>query len=47
MKQDALKQHVEKLRAYDLNRDVRIMEVCGTHTTEFFRSGEKSLFPER
>ena len=47
MKQDALKQLVEKLRAYDLNRDVRIMEVCGTHTTEFFRSGVKSLFPER
>ncbi|HPI90046.1 MAG TPA: hydrogenase formation protein HypD, partial [Spirochaetota bacterium] len=28
-----------------LDRDIRIMEICGTHTTEFFRTGVKDIFP--
>ena len=27
------------------NRDVRLMEVCGTHTVSIFRSGIRSLLP--
>ncbi len=34
------------LRSLRLERDLRIMEVCGTHTTEFFRSGVRDVFPE-
>jgi hydrogenase expression/formation protein HypD len=34
-----------RLKSVRLERDVRVMEVCGTHTTEFFRSGVKDLFP--
>jgi len=37
----------EKLRNYALEYDVNVMEVCGTHTTEFFRSGVKDIFPEK
>ncbi|MCX7680226.1 MAG: hydrogenase formation protein HypD [Spirochaetes bacterium] len=29
-----------------LRSEVRIMEVCGTHTVEFFRTGVRSLFPK-
>ncbi len=35
-----------RLKGLRLDRAVRIMEVCGTHTTEFFRTGVKDLFPE-
>ena len=33
------------LKSTRLDRDIRIMEICGTHTTEFFRSGVKDIFP--
>jgi len=35
-----------RLSGLKLDREIRIMEVCGTHTTEFFRTGVKDLFPE-
>nr|MBP7585114.1 hydrogenase formation protein HypD [Spirochaetota bacterium] len=35
-----------RLKEYRLDEKVSIMEVCGTHTTEFFRTGVKDLFPE-
>lgn len=44
---DVLTEGAEKLQQYPLTRDVKIMEVCGTHTTEFFRSGVKDIFPRR
>ncbi len=34
-----------RLSSAQLTGDVRIMEVCGTHTAEFFRTGVRSLFP--
>ncbi len=34
-----------RLKGLRLDREIRIMEVCGTHTTEFFRTGVKDLFP--
>ncbi len=34
------------LRNKRLDRELRVMEICGTHTTEFFRTGVKNIFPE-
>jgi hydrogenase expression/formation protein HypD len=34
-----------RLTSLRLDHEVRVMEVCGTHTTEFFRTGVKDLFP--
>ncbi len=34
-----------RLRELRTDREIRIMEVCGTHTTEFFRTGVRDLFP--
>lgn len=36
---------VEKVTAMS-RKDVRLMEVCGTHTTAIFRSGIRTLLPE-
>jgi hydrogenase maturation factor len=45
------KELVKKLAGLLKNRkladEIRIMEVCGTHTAEFFKSGVKDLFPEK
>ncbi|MGD8270214.1 MAG: hydrogenase formation protein HypD, partial [Desulfobacterales bacterium] len=50
--------HVEEYRSADLSRslaekirristrNIRLMEVCGTHTVSIFRSGVRSLLPE-
>jgi len=38
------KKLLEKIRNTS-NRDVRLMEVCGTHTVSIFRSGIRSLLP--
>jgi hydrogenase expression/formation protein HypD len=38
------KKLIEKIRNTS-NRDVRLMEVCGTHTVSIFRSGIRSLLP--
>lgn len=47
MARNDLKQASEKLRSFALKRKINIMEVCGTHTTEFFRSGVKDIFPDK
>ncbi len=36
----------QELSGFRLDKEVRIMEVCGTHTTEFFKTGVKDLFPQ-
>jgi hydrogenase expression/formation protein HypD len=45
MEGELLKKLAARLKGLRLDRDVRVMEVCGTHTTEFFRTGVKDLFP--
>ena len=35
-----------RLKNFKLEKEVRIMEVCGTHTREFFRTGVKDMFPD-
>jgi len=46
MKNLSLKQACEALTTYKLEQKTNIMEVCGTHTTEFFRTGVKDIFPD-
>jgi len=45
MDDSRLKELADSLRAFNLERPVHIMEVCGTHTTEFFHTGVKGMFP--
>jgi hydrogenase expression/formation protein HypD len=45
MKNQTLKEACRALSAYKLDQETNIMEVCGTHTTEFFRTGVKEIFP--
>lgn len=45
MKDETIKKLANALKSYRLEAPVRIMEVCGTHTTEFFRSGVRDIFP--
>lgn len=46
MEKDELRQLADRLKNRILRRSVHIMEVCGTHTTQFFHTGVKDLFPE-
>ncbi|MCP4132153.1 MAG: hydrogenase formation protein HypD [bacterium] len=46
MKKDTIKKLADALKNRKLDREIRIMEVCGTHTVEFFKSGVKDIFPE-
>lgn len=36
----------DALKNYQLKEHINIMEVCGTHTREYFRTGVKNIFPE-
>lgn len=47
MKTRELQRLARKLKTLKLDRPVHIMEVCGTHTTQFFHTGVRDLFPER
>jgi hydrogenase expression/formation protein HypD len=47
MNETVLKHLAETLSNMVIDADIRIMEVCGTHTTEFFRTGVRSLFPQK
>lgn len=47
MDKELIKRMAQEFKGIKLDRDVRIMEVCGTHTTEFFKTGVKDLFPDR
>lgn len=33
------------MKAFQINREIRIMEICGTHTMSILRSGIKNLLP--
>ena len=46
MKKEYIKKLAERLRSLKLEKEIHIMEVCGTHTMEFFRTGVKDIFPE-
>ncbi len=44
---EELIQYTEKLRNLKLKNDINVMEVCGTHTVQFFHTGVKDIFPEK
>ncbi|HOS39308.1 MAG TPA: hydrogenase formation protein HypD [Spirochaetota bacterium] len=45
MNNETVHKLADALRNHRLDAPMRIMEVCGTHTTEFFRSGVRDIFP--
>ena len=46
MKNENVKKLAHTLQNIKLEKEIRIMEVCGTHTMEFFKTGVKDIFPE-
>ncbi|MDY6934596.1 MAG: hydrogenase formation protein HypD [Spirochaetota bacterium] len=47
MNKEAIKKLALQFQNLDLPETVRIMEVCGTHTTEFFRTGVRDILPDQ
>lgn len=47
VKDDLLKEYSEKLKNLSLEKTINIMEVCGTHTVQFFHTGVKDIFPAK
>ncbi len=45
MNNEKTREMARVLREYHIDDAMRIMEVCGTHTTEYFRTGVKDIFP--
>ncbi|MBN1534695.1 MAG: hydrogenase formation protein HypD [Spirochaetes bacterium] len=45
MEKNVLAQLAERLKHLRLDTEIRVMEVCGTHTTEFFKTGVRDIFP--
>ena len=43
--EELIKEFSEKLKSLELEREINIMEVCGTHTVQFFHTGVKDIFP--
>lgn len=46
MNKELVRKLADLLKNRSLKKEFRIMEVCGTHTAEFFKTGVKDLFPE-
>jgi hydrogenase expression/formation protein HypD len=47
MNRELVKKLANTLREKKLHEKIRIMEVCGTHTAEFFKTGVKDIFPDK
>jgi hydrogenase expression/formation protein HypD len=47
MNEKQMKEYAEKLQNIKLEEQINIMEVCGTHTVQFFHTGVKDIFPEK
>jgi len=47
MNRELVKKLANTLRERKLHDEIRIMEVCGTHTAEFFKTGVKDIFPDK
>ena len=47
MNKQIISQICSELKNFPLKKEIKIMEVCGTHTTEFFKSGVKDFFPKK
>ncbi len=47
MNKELTKKLANHLKNRPLNREIRIMEVCGTHTAQFFKTGVKDILPKK
>ena len=47
MKKELLKKLADALKNSRPKKEIRIMEICGTHTAEFFKTGVRSILPEK
>jgi hydrogenase expression/formation protein HypD len=47
MNRELVKKLADTLKNRKLHEEIRIMEVCGTHTAEFFKTGVKDFFPDK
>ncbi|MCU0286861.1 MAG: hydrogenase formation protein HypD [Acidobacteria bacterium] len=47
VKDDLLNEYSDKLKHLVLDEKINIMEVCGTHTVQFFHTGVKDIFPSK
>lgn len=47
LKDDLLNEYSDKLKHLVLDEKINIMEVCGTHTVQFFHTGVKDIFPAK
>ncbi|MFA5518670.1 MAG: hydrogenase formation protein HypD [Spirochaetota bacterium] len=47
MNRELIKKLADHLKNRSLNREIRIMEVCGTHTAQFFKTGVKDILPKK
>jgi len=45
MDESNLKQTADILKNFTIDEKINLMEVCGTHTNEYFRTGVKDIFP--
>ena len=45
-KQDIIKKLALELKNYHLDKEIYVMEVCGTHTREFFKTGVMDILPK-
>jgi hydrogenase expression/formation protein HypD len=45
LQSNLLKEYSEKLKNLKLKQPINIMEVCGTHTVQFFHTGVRDIFP--
>jgi len=46
MDTEKIVEYGRKLKEFKLDRKINIMEVCGTHTMQYFHTGVKDIFPE-
>ncbi len=46
METEKIVEYGRKLKEFKLDRKINIMEVCGTHTMQYFHTGVKDIFPE-
>ncbi|MDR3237609.1 MAG: hydrogenase formation protein HypD, partial [Spirochaetia bacterium] len=46
MNKDLLRRLAAKLKNSRSDKEIRFMEICGTHTAEFFKTGVKDMFPD-
>lgn len=47
MNRELIKKLANHLKNRTLDNEIRIMEVCGTHTAQFFKTGVKDILPDK